>query len=292
VIQHHIPRAVLVLAVPALLLCARPAASGDNPPLPSAEEVIQKVQARATDAAERQAVAQHRYVQRTVIDKLDEKGHIREHEERMYDVGPLTGGVYARLVQKNGRSLTPTELREEHEREQRFRERDKAQKFGGGDSDRVPLDAQLFQRYKAEVVSREVVDGRPALVLHFWPRSTDLPIRRRQDYVLNKLTGQVWVDEQDWVVVKVEAHTTERVRVLLGLLATLDRVELAFQQMRLADDIYLPLRLTASFQGRKLFTSLHENVQVDWTGQRSPQETAGAPAAQAPANGSSPKPRP
>jgi len=284
----------LPLALAALASLAFPCLAGtaDDPPLPPADEVLRKVLAAVKNPEIRHASAQFRSVQHTVIEKLDDKGRLREREDRVYDVGPLAGGVYARLVEKNGKSLAPSDLADEQQRQQRFFERSSTQNFGGGDSDRVPLDQELFDRFKSEVVGRELFSGRPAVILHFWPRSNDLPVRRRQDYVLNKLTGKVWIDEQDWEIVRVEAQLTERVRVWLGMLAALDRADLRFDQIRMGDAVYLPLKLTASFEGRKLFSTLRENVEVTWTGQRLATETAASrppPAAQA---GSPAKPLP
>jgi len=94
----------------------------------------------------------------------------------------------------------------------------------------------------------------------------------------------VWIDEQDWEIVRVEAQLTERVRVWLGVVAALDKADLRFQQIRMGDAVYLPLQLTASFEGRRLFSALHENVEVTWTGQRLAAETTAsrpAPPAQA-----------
>ena len=283
------PTALTALA---LLFCPAAARPGDDPPLPSAEEVLHRVLATVNNPAARAASSQFRSVQHTAIVKMDEKGRLREREDRVYDVGPLDGGVYARLVEKNGKTLTPADLADEQERQQRFRERKAAQRFGGGDSDRVPLDSDLFDRYKAEVVGRELVAGRSTVILHFWPRTSDLPIRRRQDYVLNKLTGKVWIDEHDSEIVKVDAHLTERVRVLLGLVAALDKVDLAFEQIRMGDAVYLPLKLTANFEGRKLFTTLREHVEVTWTGQRPAAETTANPPAPAAQSSGSAKPHP
>lgn len=281
-----------MLAALALLLFPCAARTGDGPPLPSADEILRKVLATAKNPEVRHASSQFRSVQHTTIEKLDDKGRLREREDRVYDVGPLAGGVYARLVERNGKTLTSTELADERERQQRFIERSSSQKFGGGDSDRVPLDSELFDRYKAEVVDREWLAGRSTIVLHFWPRSADLPIRRRQDYVLNKLTGTVWIDELDSEIVKVDAHLTERVRVLLGLVATLEKVNLAFEQIRMGDGVYLPLRLDATFEGRKLFSTLREHVQVTWTGQRPVTETSANPPAPATQTASPTKPHP
>ena len=270
--------APFALAAALLLACPFAARSDDDPPLPSAEDVLRKVLATVKSAEVRHAGALYRSVQHTTIEKMDDKGRLREREDRVYDVGPLAGGVYARLVEKNGKSLSPSDLADEQQREQRFLERSSSQTFGGGDSDRVPLDQDLFSRYKAEVVGRESIAGRPAIILRFWPRSTDLPIRRRQDYVLNKLTGKVWIDEQEWEIVRVEAHLTDRVRVLLGLVASIDKAELKFDQLRMSSGVYLPLKLSADFDGRKLFSSLHERVEVTWTGQRPASESTSAPA--------------
>jgi len=285
-------RPAALLALSAFLFLVRPVAvrSDADPPLPSAEEVLHKVLATVKSPEIRRAGAMYRSVQHTVIEKMDDKGRLREREDRVYDVGPLGGGVYARLVEKNGKSLSPSELADEQQREQRFLERSSSQTFGGGDSDRVPLDPELFTRYKAEVVGRVSLAGRSTIILRFWPSSTDLPIRRRQDYVLNKLTGKVWIDEQEWEIVRVEAHLTDRVRVLLGLVAALDKVDLSFEQVRMAAGVYLPLKLSADFDGRKLFSSLHERVQVTWTGQRPAAETTSAPAAVPAAAPSKPHP--
>ena len=269
--------APLALSAALLLACPFVARSDDDPPLPSAEDVLRKVLATVKSPEVRHASAMFRSVQHTVIEKMDDKGRLREREDRVYDVGPLAGGAFARLVEKNGKSLTPSDLADEQQREQRFIERSNTQAFGGGDSDLVPLDQELFNRYKAEVDGRESIAGRPAIVLRFWPDSTDLPIRRRQDYVLNKLTGKVWIDEHEWEIVRVEAHLTDRVRVLLGLVASIDKVELKFDQLRMSSGVYLPLKLSAEFDGRKLFSSLHERVQVTWTGQRPASETTSAP---------------
>jgi len=285
------PAVLAAFAFAATALCAPALFSADDPALPSAEEVLHKVLATVTNPEVRRASSQFRSVQRTVIEKFDDKGRLREREDRVYDVGPLAGGAYASLVEKNGKSLTATELADEKERRQRFVESRGTQKFGGGDSDRVALDQDLFNRYKAEVLGREWIAGRPAIILHFWPNAPDLPIRRRQDYVLNKLTGKVWIDEKEWEIVKVDAHLTERVRVILGLVAALDKADLSFEQVRMADSVYLPLKLTANFEGRKLFSTLHEKVEVTWTGQR-PATEAGpgaTPPVQTNGNG---KPRP
>jgi hypothetical protein len=274
---HRTPRTARALAGALLfagLSVSFPAAggglrtSGDLPPLPKAEDVVRRIIDRAKNAEVRRAKASYTYSQHSVIEKLDEKNRTREREERIYEVGPVEGRSYARLVKKNGQPLAGEDLRLEKERERRFIERHNEQRLGASDEDRVPLDAELFDRYRGNITGRETIAGRSALVLEFSPKSRDLPVRRRQDYVLNKLGGKVWVDEQDYEIVKVEAHLLERVRVFLGLVASVDKVDIDFTQTRVSEVVYLPQQLHFYIDGRKLFTLLHQRMQADWSDYR------------------------
>ena len=213
-----------------------------------------------------------------MIDKYDEKGAVREHEDRRYEVRPLEGGSYTALVEKNGRPLAGADLTEEQEKRRKFLDRQAARNLGKGEDERVPLDAELFARYRGEVVGRDVVGGRPAIVMEFAPKSRDLPIRRRQDYLLNKLAGRVWVDEQDFDIVKVEARLTERTRVFWGLLGSIEKADLYFEQTRVSAGVYLPMRLSFFWDGRKLFTPTREKVTAEWSGYQSEAATATAPS--------------
>ena len=110
--------------------------------------------------------------------------------------------------------------------------------------------------------------------MEFSPKSRDLPIRRRQDYLLNKLAGKVWVDEKDFDIVKAEARLTERTRVFWGLLGNIEKADLYFEQTRVGDGVYLPMRLSFFMDGRKLFTPIREKITAEWSDYRA--ETAAA----------------
>ena len=191
---------------------------------------------------------------------------------------PLEGGSYTAWVEKNGRPLAGADLAEEQEKRRKFIERQIARNLGKGEDERVPLDADLFSRYRGEVVGREVINGRPAIVIEFSPNSRDLPIRRRQDYLLNKLAGKVWVDEMDYDIVKAEARLTERTRVFWGILGNIENADLYFEQTRMGDGVYLPMHLSFFFDGRKLFTSIREKITAEWSGYRFEAAAASPPS--------------
>ena len=264
--------ALLVL----LLSCVCRVLAGDSAPLPRADEVVRKIIERAKNRDVRRATAAFHYTQLRVIEKYDEKGAVKEHEDRRYEVLPLEGASYTALVEKNGRPLAGADLTDEQEKRRKFVERQTARNLGKGEDERVPLDADLFARYRGEVVGRDVIGGRPAIVMVFSPKSRDLPIRRRQDYLLNKLAGKVWVDEKDYDIVKVEARLTERTRVFWGLLGNIEKADLYFEQTRVTESVYLPMKLSFFWDGRKLFTSIREKITAEWSGYQ-PEAAVAAP---------------
>lgn len=268
-------RAILLML---FLSCAGRVVAGDTAPLPKAEEVVRKIVEHSKNREVRRAAAAFRYAQHRVIEKYDEKGAAKEREDRRYEVAPLEGGSYTALVEKNGHPLAGADLAEEQQKRRKFIERQIARNLGKSDDERVPLDADLFSRYRGEVVGRDVIGGRPALVMEFSPKSRDLPIRRRQDYLLNKLAGKVWVDEKDFDIVKVEARLTERTRVFWGLLGSIEKADLYFEQTRADESVYLPMRLSFFWDGRKLFTSIREKITAEWSGYQSEAAATATPS--------------
>lgn len=246
------------------------ASAGDPVPLPKADEVVRRIIERAKNPEAHRTSSACQYTQQRVIDKYDERGVVREHEVRRYTVGPLEGASYTAWVEKNGRPLAGADLAEEKEKRRRFVDKQVSNRPDNTEQYRVPLDAELFERYRGEVTGRDVIGGRPMVVMQFSPKSRDLPIRRRPDYLLNRLAGKIWVDENDYDIVKVEARLTERTRVFWGLLANIDNADLYFEQTRLREGVYLPMRMSFFVAGRKLFTSIREKIDAEWAGYSCP----------------------
>jgi hypothetical protein len=97
------------------------------------------------------------------------------------------------------------------------------------------LSPDLIKRYKVTITGREMVNGRPALVLEFKPASDSLPILNIKDRFLNCVAGRAWVDEGDYVLEKAELHLTQKVSVLGGLVGTVSKFSLSFDRSRTPD---------------------------------------------------------
>ena len=76
---------------------------------------------------------------------------------------------------------------------QRLAERKRRKERGEKDEDEIDINEELAGKYKFVLTGREPVNGRPAYVLSFEPRSGDLPVQRRMDRLLNKAAGRILI---------------------------------------------------------------------------------------------------
>lgn len=239
--------------------------------LPPADEVIKKVIERAKRDGAKGEDAEYVYKLRNVVEEFDDRGAPKQRRERLYEGVIVDGRHFNRLIQRDGKPLSEEDRKHEQERERNFRrtlEERKQKKEREKGRDEVELNEELFGRYKVEIVSREQVNGRQALVATFAPKGKDLPTRRRIDIVLNKMAGKVWIDDQDFEIQKVQFHLTEPVGKLLGLLASVRKFDGSFEQTRLDEGEWFPLRLNYYLEGRIFLKSLHQRTKLEWTGLR------------------------
>lgn len=272
--RRHFRSAAFLLAI--LLLAALPLPA--QAPLPTARELIDRVVARARRLDEQKLLLQYTYRMRFEVEKLDDDGKVKETEVRIYEPVVIDGARFMRMVEKDGAPLTAKENEQEEKREREFRKRlAEERKKKESDRDVFKFDEHLIQKYDAEVRGREVVNGRPALVLTFRPKEGDLPARGRYERLLNHVAGTIWIDEAEAAIVRAEGKLLESVKWGWGLVASIHTLNFSAQQTRVDDDIWLPQQLDAYVQGRVVFSGLHQRQRSTWTDFRKPEAGAGSP---------------
>jgi len=253
----------LFLAGASSLFPQGPAPSSASPStsLPRAEEILKRAIERAKWVEEQKFDAKYTYTQRTTIDELDSKENVKRRVERLLQVFPIDGKPYARLIQKDGKPLAEKDAKLEQERERKFRE-GLAERKRKGDSmkkeeEDIEINDELIRRYRFVLTGRERVNGRPAYVLSFEPRSKDLPVKRRIDRLLNKVAGRLWIDEQDYEVSRADAHLAENVSAWGGLLASVRKFLLRLEQSKVDETAWMLTFADGYLDGRILIRSLH-----------------------------------
>jgi len=232
---------------------------------PSADEIMQKAVERAQRAKGQQERPSYTYKKSTITEELDASGKVKERKEKLYEVVVDSGLTYLKLVEVNGKSLPPDELKKQEERELRDREKLAQKKTSNGGDDRENfLTRELVAKYDFAIVDKRLINNRPAYVLAFQPKP-GLAIKQAADRLLNQLIGKLWIDEQEFEIARIEIRLQSEVTLWGGVLASLKRFTFTLGRTRLEDGVWFNTASTGDFEGRKLLDSARIRTQSEST---------------------------
>jgi len=114
------------------------------------------------------------------------------------------------------------------------------------------LNEDLINRFTFTLAGSETVNGRPAFVIDFVPVKKDLPERTLKDRFINKAAGRVWVDTQDYALVKADLHLTKPVDVAWGLVGSVWKFNYGFDRARTEDGYWFTQDVNWHLEGREV----------------------------------------
>ncbi|HEV8383565.1 MAG TPA: hypothetical protein VGQ11_01745 [Candidatus Acidoferrales bacterium] len=239
------------------------------PDLPAMLSALVKNQKKIDDIRE-----DYTFTSKETEIEIDGKGNIKPKSDETYEVFFVHGRQVKKLVQKEGKPLSEAEQRKEEERvvkrireiEQRKKEHDasaakkaadqKQRGNAGAEKDDDGFGISDFLRV-CQLVNprRERFSGREVIVFEFEPRP-GYKARNRAESIAQKLVGVMWVDEDAQEVVRLEARTTDSIRVGGGLVASLGKgAEFVFEQDRINNEIWLPRYAEVNLSARLLLVA-------------------------------------
>ncbi|MBI4551211.1 MAG: hypothetical protein HY710_03000 [Candidatus Latescibacteria bacterium] len=224
--------------------------------LPDPQTIIARIRVHADDYVAQSA--RYSFHATVLREDLDQAGTVKARYEEKEHIFHVHGQRYARKLSVNGQPLRGTALAEEERRERAFRERTKTERTRADSSDlsgdvdrRWVYLSDLIPRYEYRTVRTELLNGRMAYMLSYRPRP-GLKARERRDLVYNRLVGTVWVDTQEYRIVKADGRLTDDLRI--GLIALhLTDMQIRYEQQRVEPNIWLPRRIEVRFVGSIFF---------------------------------------
>ena len=222
---------------------------------------VREVIRRAVAAEERnwKVARNYSFSERVNLRYLDSQGRVKSQEVRIHDVVLLDGSPYRRLVARDDRPLAPGEEKKEEEKLARsIAERreesapQRAQRLA--EYDRRPewqreAWRELPEAFDFRLDAEEVWDGHSLYVIEATPRRGYQP-RSRTAKVLARLQGKLWVDRQDYHLVKAEVEVVDTISVGLFLVRLTKGSRAAFEQTRVNDEVWLPRQVRAFVSAR------------------------------------------
>jgi len=110
----------------------------------------------------------------------------------------------------------------------------------------------LVKRFQLTLVGREMLNGRPSLVVDFKPAGDDLPVHNLADKFINKAAGRVWIDEADYAIAQGQLYLTKQVNVLGGVVGAVWKFTYEFTRLRTPEGYWFARRLDWHLEGREV----------------------------------------
>jgi hypothetical protein len=224
-------------------------------------------------------VAEYAYKQTETDREISDKGELKKQTVKVYEVYPLPNREpVEKLISENGVPLSAERAaKEDRQVQEEFakaeREKDKdAKKVAQRRAEREKKEAEGTEISPflkvCEFISprRENLDGRETIVFDFRPRLGFKP-SNREESLIAKLIGVVWIDPVDKQVIRLEARLAEGFKMAGGLLVSLKPgAALVIEQTRMVQGVWLPKFAQLNLSVKVLlFGGGDYNKTIEWS---------------------------
>ena len=238
-----------------------------------AREVIRR--AVAADERNWKVARDYTFSERVNRRYLDSQGRVKSQDVRIHDVMLLDGSPYRRLVARDDRPLPPAEEKKEQETLARSIAERRDETAARRTQRRAEYDRrpewqreawrELPEAFDFQMVAEEVWEGHGLYIIKATPRQGYQP-RSRTAKVLVHLQGKLWVDKQDYHLVKAEVEVVDTISVGLFLVRLAKGSRAAFEQTRVNDEVWLPRQVRAFISARLgLLKVLHIEQEINYS---------------------------
>lgn len=206
-------------------------------------------------------LSQYTYTEKRTLIHLDSKQKAQKTEVNVFEVIPGSPDRvgYRRQIVKDGKPLSEAELKKEDQefqkRAQKISQRSPAERAKAR-ADRLRHEEMVlddvFAIYKAEIVGREDLNGRPVIQVKFTPQTGFKPKTDEGQRMLH-VAGRAWVSEEDHQIARVELNVIDPISIGFGILAKLQTgSSITADRQKFNDEIWLPTRNEITLNARLL----------------------------------------
>jgi hypothetical protein len=171
---------------------------------------------------------------------LDKDGDVKKTESESDDIFFVNTHEIRRMVQKDGKELTPDEQKKEQDRVMKAIE--KAQKTPPGEflSKNTVSITQILSIMKTSRPRREMIDGRSDIAFDFTGDHHANTHGIAED-ASKKMSGTLWVDEEDREVRRLVARFDDNFHLGFGLFSVGKGSNFTFNQKLVNNELWLPV---------------------------------------------------
>jgi hypothetical protein len=223
---------------------------------PTGGEIIQKAVRRAQGAEIRSGKEIYTYKKVSLTEELDASGKVKEHKEKIYQVSFQGGLTHVKLLAVNGRPPAGGDVKKQAENEMSAKQLLGESKSGPAASRDNFLTPELAARFDFKLIDQTVINGRAAYQITFEPKNPEPPVHRIADRLLNRISGTVWIDAEEFEVARADIQLRSEVNLLGGVIGSLKKLAYTVTRTRVGDGVWFNSFSSGDFEGRKLLDSM------------------------------------
>ncbi len=227
--------------------------------------IIRQMLARTRETQTEKGREHYVFLKTSVTEELGAKGEVKSRKQKEYEVRAIGGAAYSRLIRIDGRELKSDERAREEEKERKFRQRLESGRkpAPGRRQQETVVSEEIINRYQFVLDRHEVLNGRKTFVISFKPRGPNYSVKNLADRFLNRISGTVWVDEEEFEIARLDLRLVEKTSLWGGLLASLESFELSLNRRRIDRLVWFDDSSEVTFQGRKLFDTIRMHAREE-----------------------------
>jgi hypothetical protein len=112
------------------------------------------------------------------------------------------------------------------------------------------------------LIGKTNLNGRTAYQIAFQPKVPEPPVRRIVDRLLNRISGTLWIDTEEFEVARADIHLRSEVDLLWGVAGSLKKLAYTVTRTRVGNGIWLNSFSSGDFEGRKLLESMRVKLRT------------------------------
>jgi hypothetical protein len=251
---------------------------------------LREIVRRAVDlyAKSMQVSRSYAFQERRELHELDGGGKVRREEIRTFDVTPMEGTPYRRVIARNDVPLSPEEQKNEEEnlrfnadqrrketpaeRQRRISEWEKRQQ----QRTHEPL-KELPDAFNFTSAGEATMDGRAVYVIDALPRPGYHPKSAAAGY-FPKIKARFWIDKAEGQWVRVEAESVDTISFAGFILRVAKGSRYIGEQVRVSEGVWAPKHLWYKASARiALVKGIQLEVDTRQSDYRKPQADGRAP---------------
>jgi hypothetical protein len=219
-------------------LCVTVCEAQQSAPIPDAATLLQQVadhQRKVDETREN-----YTYNETVVVRMLDKNGNVKKTESEEDNIFFVNTHEIDRTVKKDGKDLTPEQQKKEEDRV--MKEVGKAQKTPPGqslDKNTVSI-TRILSMMKVSRPRREIIDGRSAIAFDF-VGDPHAKTHGMAENASKKMSGTLWVDEQNREVRRLIARFDDNFHLGFGLFSVGKGSNFTFNQKLVNNELWLPV---------------------------------------------------